>query len=76
MFHCSIKASACAIALKLQLETQLSNRSFRKNIANMCGGADWVKVAQDRVQWRAFLSTVMNLRTTSSFSRRAVLRGN
>jgi hypothetical protein len=25
-------------------------------------GANWVRLAQDRVQWRAFVSTVMNLR--------------
>jgi hypothetical protein len=25
-------------------------------------GANWIQVAQDRVQWRAFVSTVMNLR--------------
>jgi hypothetical protein len=25
-------------------------------------GANWVQLAQDRIQWRAFVSTVMNLR--------------
>jgi hypothetical protein len=25
-------------------------------------GTKWIQVAQDRVQWRAFVSTVMNLR--------------
>jgi hypothetical protein len=25
-------------------------------------GANWTQVARDRVQWRAFLNTVMNLR--------------
>jgi hypothetical protein len=24
--------------------------------------ANWIRLAQDRVQWRAFVSTVMNLR--------------
>jgi hypothetical protein len=24
--------------------------------------ADWIRVAQDRVQWRTFVSTVMNVR--------------
>jgi hypothetical protein len=25
-------------------------------------GANWLRLAQDRVQWRAFVNTVMNLR--------------
>jgi hypothetical protein len=25
-------------------------------------GANWIHLAQDRVQWRAFVNTVMNLR--------------
>jgi hypothetical protein len=25
-------------------------------------GASWIQLAQDRVQWRAFVNTVMNLR--------------
>jgi hypothetical protein len=25
-------------------------------------GANWIRLAQDRVQWQAFVSTVMNLR--------------
>jgi hypothetical protein len=25
-------------------------------------GANWIRLAKDRVQWRAFVSTVMNLR--------------
>jgi hypothetical protein len=25
-------------------------------------GANWVHLAQDRVQWRAFVNTIMNLR--------------
>jgi hypothetical protein len=25
------------------------------------GGADWIRLAQDRVQWRALVNTVMNL---------------
>jgi hypothetical protein len=24
-------------------------------------GANWIQLAQDRVQWRAFVNTVMNL---------------
>jgi hypothetical protein len=28
----------------------------------MIDGATWIRLAQDRVQWRAFVSTVMNLR--------------
>jgi hypothetical protein len=26
------------------------------------GGMDWIDLAQDRVQWRALVNTVMNLR--------------
>jgi hypothetical protein len=26
------------------------------------GGKDWIDLAQDRVQWRALLNTVINLR--------------
>jgi hypothetical protein len=25
-------------------------------------GANWIRLAQDRVQWRAFVNTVMNVR--------------
>jgi hypothetical protein len=25
-------------------------------------GASWIRLAQDRVQWRVFVSTIMNLR--------------
>jgi hypothetical protein len=25
-------------------------------------GANWIRLAQDRVRWRAFVNTVMNLR--------------
>jgi hypothetical protein len=25
-------------------------------------GANWIRLAQDRVQWRGFVNTVMNLR--------------
>jgi hypothetical protein len=49
-------------------------------------GMDWIYLAQDRDQWRAFAKTVMNLRvplnagkflsgcTIGGFSRRAQLR--
>ena len=28
----------------------------------VCGGMDWTELAQDRVRWRALVSTVMNFR--------------
>jgi hypothetical protein len=28
------------------------------------GGANWIRLAQDRIQWRAFVNTVMNLRVS------------
>jgi hypothetical protein len=31
-------------------------------------GANWIQLAQDRVQWRAFVNKVMNLQVTISFS--------
>jgi hypothetical protein len=30
-------------------------------------GANWIRLAQDRVQWWAFVSTVMNLRVHKNF---------
>jgi hypothetical protein len=27
-------------------------------------GANWIQLAQDRVQWRAWVNTVMNLQVT------------
>jgi hypothetical protein len=32
---------------------------FRETVID---GANWIRLAQDRVQWRAFVNTVMNLR--------------
>jgi hypothetical protein len=26
------------------------------------GGANWIRLAQNRVEWRAFINTIMNLR--------------
>ena len=27
-----------------------------------CNAGDWIDLAQDRIQWRAYVTTVMNLR--------------
>jgi hypothetical protein len=42
-------------------------RRWEENIKTDLGeigidGANWIRLAQDRVQWRAFVNTVMNLR--------------
>jgi hypothetical protein len=29
-----------------------------------CSGVDWIQLAHDTVQWRAFVSTVMNLQVS------------
>jgi hypothetical protein len=44
-----------------------SRRRWEDNIKMDLGeigidGANWIRLAQDRVQWRAFVNTVMNLR--------------
>jgi hypothetical protein len=44
-----------------------SRRRWEDNIKMDLGeigidGANWILLAQDRVQWRAFMNTVMNLR--------------
>jgi hypothetical protein len=36
-----------------------SNLDLRKIVIN---GENWIRLAQDRVQWRAFVNMVMNLR--------------
>jgi hypothetical protein len=37
-------------------------RRWEDNIKIVIDGANWIQLAQDRVQWRAFVNTVMNLR--------------
>jgi hypothetical protein len=58
---------------------------YRRDIG--WGGIDWIDLAQDRDQWRAFMNTAMNIRvpkniqkflsssTTGGFSRRTQLHG-
>jgi len=36
--------------------------SIRTDVREMGWGVNWVRMAQDRDQWRALLNTVMNLR--------------
>jgi hypothetical protein len=40
-----------------------SRRMWEDNIREIeIEGANWIQLTQDRVQWRAFVKTVMNLR--------------
>jgi hypothetical protein len=32
------------------------------------GGVDWIRLAQDRERWRAFVSAVMNLRVLAPWT--------
>jgi hypothetical protein len=38
--------------------------NIKMDLRKMIDGANWIRLAQDRVQWRAFVGTVMNLRVT------------
>jgi hypothetical protein len=35
--------------------------NIKMDLREMIDGANWIRLAQDRVQWRAFVNTVMNL---------------
>jgi hypothetical protein len=45
----------------------IASRTWEDNITidlkeTVCEGVDWIRLAQDRVQWMAFVRSVMNLR--------------
>jgi hypothetical protein len=50
-----------------QVSFQISNRNFGDDNKTdprdiVCTGVDWVKLAQDQIRWRDFVSTLMNIR--------------
>jgi hypothetical protein len=64
------KKNACRVLVGKPEEQRPLGRSIRRWEDNIkvhlreigCGGMEWINVAQDRDQWRALVSTVINFR--------------
>jgi len=48
--------------MEMDFRHDLSNGKRMDLRETVIDGANWIRLAQDRVQWRAFVNTGMNLR--------------